>query len=219
MKKSFYSVSGQPLTLEIINHDKGQFREFVLAAPHFNFRKWLSLTLFLSCLSLACEVYIEDLWLLGAIFCLLCFALLIKLHRKIKMESVLVIPAVGLQHTTQYASGRRQTHFISQLHWKATVINEGITMQRVLFYLAIVLSSGSEQMKKGDADKSLEHEDDAEIAPASCCDSKKADCLGHETRILQTDSVYPLFLNLWPRLDVIRIVYAGILSTSIASDS
>ena len=55
-----------------------------------------------------------------------------------------VVSSLGLQHTTLYASGRRETFFLPHRRVKSVLIVEGITMQKILFYLAIVFNSEGE---------------------------------------------------------------------------
>jgi len=239
MRESLDCVSalGDGLRLEVIDHgDAGAAKEFIVAAPKFNFKKWLTLTLALSFISLTCEIYISDLRVLGAILCLLCFALLIKLRKKIKLESLLVVSSLGLQHTTMYASGRRETFFLSRQRLKSVLIIEGISMQKVLFYLAIVLNSKTELplsppspglARRSSRDiihpTSLSRENKQErstpdILPPSTSLSKipfsnKNTISTDDVRITTEDVVYPIFQSLWPRLDVLTVVYRGVQTT------
>jgi len=258
------SATGDSMTLEVVEHGEGgASKEFIIAAPKFNFKKWLSLTVLLSFVSLTCELYIADLRLLGAVLSLLCFALIVKLHKKIKLESLLVVSSLGLQHTTLYASGRRETFFLSRRRLKSVLIVEGITMQKVFFYLAIVINSDSAIPRHSTQTSSpSSFRDKLKTKPSSCqltpvsngshslypkpvtdnisasCDTASpisdaasdvatadVDCgcrLGgggggtlHTDccRISTRDIVYPLFQSLWPRLDVLTIIYRGVEKT------
>jgi len=60
-------------------------------------------------------------------------------------ESLLIVKNVGIEITTVFASGRKATKFIAWERISGTVINEVITMQQVLFYLAILLHGGVEE--------------------------------------------------------------------------
>jgi len=245
MRESFDCVSalGERLRLEVIEHgDSGASKEFIVAAPKFNFKKWLTMTVALSCISLTCELYISDLRVLGAILCFLCFALLIKLHKKIKLESLLVVSSLGLQHTTMYASGRRETFFLSRQRLKSVLIVEGISMQKVLFYLTIVLNPNRDlppllstaTNKNRDAltsappnsenrqrllNKMSEQERSAPDFPSThnaISSLVYPDCEG---RISTDHVVYPLFQSLWPRLDVLTLVYQGVQKTLFTNNS
>ena len=71
MRESLDCVSalGDGLRLEVIDHgDAGAAKEFIVAAPKFNFKKWLTLTLALRLVDLlmlskgresACECYTQ----------------------------------------------------------------------------------------------------------------------------------------------------------------
>lgn len=262
------------MRLEVIDHGgTGASKEFIVAAPKFNFKKWLTLTLALSFISITCEIYISDLRILGAILCLLCFALLVKLHKKIKLESLLVVSSFGLQHTTMYASGRRETFFLSRQRLKSVLIVEGISMQKVLFYLAIVLNSktdllpslpptvaskrkhvnstaspqtSNDQSLPNECSRENEQKLSTELQPefsasaiistsplndaSTSTTSSLVNCrsgnrisaadfnvndvnLEPKERISTDDIVYPLFQSLWPRLDVLTLVYRGVQKT------
>ncbi|NWI85640.1 PIGH acetylglucosaminyltransferase, partial [Pitta sordida] len=75
----------------------------------------------------------------AAIFITL-IGLIIYLHFvKIDQESLLVIGSLGIQVTSSYASGKESTTFIEMGKVKDVVINEAIHMQRVIYYLCILL--------------------------------------------------------------------------------
>ncbi|KFW95012.1 Phosphatidylinositol N-acetylglucosaminyltransferase subunit H, partial [Phalacrocorax carbo] len=75
----------------------------------------------------------------AAIFITL-IGLIIYLHFvKIDQESLLVIGSLGIQVTSSYASGKESTTFIEMVQVKDVVINEAIHMQKVIYYLCILL--------------------------------------------------------------------------------
>lgn len=231
------SAFGNTMTLEVVDHgDDGASKEFIVSAPKFDFKKWLFLTSLLSLLSITCEIYIVDLRLLGGILSILCCALILKLHKKIKLESLLVISSLGLQHTTLYASGRRKTFFLPHRRLKSVLIVEGISMQKILFYLAIVLNSEGPLPRRhtltamnsdnSPVEKSNVH--NSFLANLSSA-SKTRDPLSRldpnpitevssvshplNCRISTVDTVYPLFQSLWPRLDMLTVIYRGVQKT------
>ncbi|CAM9856141.1 unnamed protein product [Discosporangium mesarthrocarpum] len=68
-------------------------------------------------------------------------------HRLIvKEESLLVIPDLGVQIATKYADGRETTQFLDRAKIKEVLINEGITMQRVIFYMAFIVVGQDEMV-------------------------------------------------------------------------
>ncbi|XP_025951625.1 phosphatidylinositol N-acetylglucosaminyltransferase subunit H isoform X2 [Dromaius novaehollandiae] len=75
----------------------------------------------------------------AAIFITL-IGLIVYLHFvKIDQESLLVIGSLGIQVTSSYASGKESTTFIEMSQVKDVVINEAIHMQKVIYYLCILL--------------------------------------------------------------------------------
>ncbi|XP_030307646.1 phosphatidylinositol N-acetylglucosaminyltransferase subunit H isoform X2 [Calypte anna] len=81
----------------------------------------------------------NSLVLSAAIFITL-IGLIIYLHFvKIDQESLLVIGSLGIQVTSSYASGKESTTFIEMSRVKDVVINEAIHMQKVIYYLCILL--------------------------------------------------------------------------------
>ncbi|XP_041069807.1 phosphatidylinositol N-acetylglucosaminyltransferase subunit H isoform X3 [Carcharodon carcharias] len=66
--------------------------------------------------------------------------MILHLHLfKIDQESVLIIGSVGVQMNTLYASGRESVRFIEMKKVKDIVINEAFYMQKVIYYLCILL--------------------------------------------------------------------------------
>ncbi|CAM9426126.1 unnamed protein product, partial [Phaeothamnion confervicola] len=63
----------------------------------------------------------------------------------VREESLLVIQELGVQLTVKYADGREKSKFIDRAKIKAVIINEGVTMHRVVFYMAFVVE-GSDCM-------------------------------------------------------------------------
>uniref|UniRef100_A0A9L0JTH7 Phosphatidylinositol glycan anchor biosynthesis class H n=1 Tax=Equus asinus TaxID=9793 RepID=A0A9L0JTH7_EQUAS len=58
---------------------------------------------------------------------------------KIDQETLLIIDSLGIQMTSSYASGKESTTFIEMGKVKDLVINEAIYMQKVIYYLCILL--------------------------------------------------------------------------------
>ncbi|XP_078001212.1 phosphatidylinositol N-acetylglucosaminyltransferase subunit H-like [Glandiceps talaboti] len=54
-------------------------------------------------------------------------------------ESLLVMASTGLQYTTTYRTGRQQSVFIPFENIQDVVINEGITMHSVIYYLVVLI--------------------------------------------------------------------------------
>lgn len=86
------------------------------------------------------EVTEKNSMVLSAAIFLTLIGLIIYLHFvKIDQESLLVIGSLGIQVTSSYASGKESTTFIEMSQVKDVVINEAIHMQKVIYYLCILL--------------------------------------------------------------------------------
>ncbi|CAM9214170.1 unnamed protein product [Chrysoparadoxa australica] len=70
-----------------------------------------------------------------------CVALLFVmwLRSGVLEESVLVIKGRGVRLSTRYGSGKECAEFLDMKQMQRAIINEGITMHRVVFYLGFVL--------------------------------------------------------------------------------
>lgn len=148
--KECQDIYGQKLLFQAIKHDSMSFcNEYVIERSAFSMRRWVCLTFLFSLIALQYEVYTRDTSLLGIVLVLLCIVLIAKLHLKVKQESLLVMTSIGLQFTTTFATGRQNSKFIHQCHIKDVVINEGITMHRVIFYLAVLLNDASHPLGVG----------------------------------------------------------------------
>lgn len=140
-------VYGQKLLFHAIQHDSTSLcNEYIIERSPFSIKRWVCLTILFSACALQYEVYNRDISILGLALIFLCIILITKLHSKVKQESLLVIASIGLQFTTTFATGRQASKFIHQCHIKDVVINEGITMHRVLFYLAVLLKDASQPL-------------------------------------------------------------------------
>ncbi|XP_058017869.1 phosphatidylinositol N-acetylglucosaminyltransferase subunit H isoform X2 [Ahaetulla prasina] len=62
----------------------------------------------------------------------------------VSQESLLIIDSLGIQMTSSYASGKESTTFIEMNQVKDVVINEAIYMQKVIYYLCILLQDPTE---------------------------------------------------------------------------
>ncbi|XP_060243745.1 phosphatidylinositol N-acetylglucosaminyltransferase subunit H isoform X3 [Meriones unguiculatus] len=58
---------------------------------------------------------------------------------KVDQETLLIIDSLGIQMTSSYASGKENTTFIEMDKVKDVIINEAIYMQKVIYYLCILL--------------------------------------------------------------------------------
>ncbi|XP_073204514.1 phosphatidylinositol N-acetylglucosaminyltransferase subunit H isoform X2 [Lepidochelys kempii] len=87
----------------------------------------------------------ENSMVLSAAIFITLIGLIVYLHFvKIDHESLLVIGSLGIQMTSSYASGKENTTFIEMSQVKDVVINEAIYMQKVIYYLCILLQDPGE---------------------------------------------------------------------------
>lgn len=86
---------------------------------------WLSLQ---NSMVLSAAIFITLLGLLGYLHFV-----------KIDQETLLIIDSLGIQMTSSYASGKESTTFIEMGKVKDVIINEAIYMQKVIYYLCILL--------------------------------------------------------------------------------
>ncbi|CAM9951673.1 unnamed protein product [Scytosiphon promiscuus] len=76
----------------------------------------------------------------GLLVVLGCVAWGLGCRSRVREESLLVVRELGVQVTTKYVDGREKSTFLDKAKIKAILINEGITMHRVVFYLAFVVA-------------------------------------------------------------------------------
>ncbi|CAB1119135.1 unnamed protein product [Ectocarpus sp. CCAP 1310/34] len=76
----------------------------------------------------------------GLVVALFCLAWSLGCRSRVREESLLVVRELGVQVTTTYVDGREKSTFLDKAKIKAILINEGITMHRVVFYLAFVVA-------------------------------------------------------------------------------
>lgn len=76
--------------------------------------------------------------------CLLITARFIrKLFWGVKKETILVIKSLGIQITTTYHSNFKSSTFIPWHSVGDVIINEAVLMQRVIYYLAVLVNANS----------------------------------------------------------------------------
>lgn len=147
VKKECEDVFGNNVTFYSVSHGlPANCKEYIVAKEAFNFKRWILFMTVFTLLAFYCELYNRDISSLGAIFLFLCFILIVKLHLKVKEESLLVMASLGLQFTTTFVTGRRASQFIDQQNIQDVVLSEGIMMHRVLYYLAVLLKDANEQL-------------------------------------------------------------------------
>ncbi|XP_046371811.2 phosphatidylinositol N-acetylglucosaminyltransferase subunit H-like isoform X1 [Haliotis rufescens] len=89
--------------------------------------------------ALCVDLHTKDIYHLWSISAVLFGVLVFKLYTKVHREVILILPTVGVQLKTEYMLGLKCTKFIDLSHIRDIIINEAITMQSVISYLAVLL--------------------------------------------------------------------------------
>ncbi|XP_033917741.1 phosphatidylinositol N-acetylglucosaminyltransferase subunit H isoform X2 [Melopsittacus undulatus] len=111
-ERRYRSASGGPIALRARQHS-ASCRELAVRCPRLQLRSLSAVT--------------SAVWLAA-------YGLFV-----LSQESLLVIGSLGIQVTSSYASGKESTTFIEMSRVKDVVINEAIHMQKVIYYLCILL--------------------------------------------------------------------------------
>lgn len=147
------NINGKEIRLQIIVHDDKLCHEFVIESPKFCFKRWLMWTAFFNILGYYAQLHSQDSRLMIGLIVVLLILTLIKLNFKVKKESLLVIASIGVQLTTTFSSGRTTSMFYDVTHVKDIVINEAITMHRVIYYLVLLLDRCSTSEEEEDVSR------------------------------------------------------------------
>ncbi|NWH80241.1 PIGH acetylglucosaminyltransferase, partial [Piaya cayana] len=135
----YSSTSGAALALRRLRHSVS-CRELAVRAPRLRLRSLSAATSAAWLAAYGLFVLSENSMVLSAAIFITLIGLIIYLHFvKIDQESLLVIGSLGIQVTSSYASGKESTTFIEMSQVKDVVINEAIHMQKVIYYLCILL--------------------------------------------------------------------------------
>lgn len=117
--------------------------EFIVHHPSFN-----NFGLDLICFSVVAAMvsfYIgissRDNCVLVCVSALLCLVLILRFFLKISSEKVTILSSLGVQIESTFFFGNKSTHFIDVNTIKDIVINEGITMHTIIYYLVILLKN------------------------------------------------------------------------------
>ncbi|XP_074146550.1 phosphatidylinositol N-acetylglucosaminyltransferase subunit H isoform X2 [Sminthopsis crassicaudata] len=115
-------------------------REFCLSCPRLSLRSLTATTCTVWLVAYGLFTLCQNSMVLSAAIFITLLGLLGYLHFvKIDQETLLIIGSLGIQMTSSYASGKESTTFIEMGKVKDVVINEAIYMQKVIYYLCILL--------------------------------------------------------------------------------
>ncbi|KAM5274297.1 phosphatidylinositol N-acetylglucosaminyltransferase subunit H isoform 1-T1 [Ctenodactylus gundi] len=115
-------------------------REFCISCPRLSLHSLTAVTCTVWLAAYGLFILWENSMILSAAIFITLLGLLGYLHFvKIDQETLLIIESLGIQMTSSYASGKESTTFIEMGKVKDIVINEAIYMQKVIYYLCILL--------------------------------------------------------------------------------
>ncbi|NWU68908.1 PIGH acetylglucosaminyltransferase, partial [Pterocles burchelli] len=138
-ERRYRSSSGAPIALRCRQHSASCW-ELAVRCPRLQLRSLSAVTSAIWLAAYGLFVLSENSMVLSAAVFITLIGLIIYLHFvKIDQESLLVIGSLGVQVTSSYASGKESTTFIEMSQVKDVVINEAIYMQKVIYYLCILL--------------------------------------------------------------------------------
>ncbi|NXO03440.1 PIGH acetylglucosaminyltransferase, partial [Rhinopomastus cyanomelas] len=138
-EQRYFSASGAPLWLRRRQHS-ASCRELAVRGPRLQLRSLSAATSAVWLAAYGLFVLCQNSMVLSAAIFITLIGLIIYLHFvKIDQESLLVISSLGIQVTSSYASGKESTTFTEMGQVKDVVISEAIHMQKVIYYLCILL--------------------------------------------------------------------------------
>ncbi|XP_028677721.1 phosphatidylinositol N-acetylglucosaminyltransferase subunit H [Erpetoichthys calabaricus] len=148
--EAFSDINGNRISLDCQRHSDF-CGEFTVSSPKLSFLKVTGCTCALWLCAYTIFFFTEVTEVLSVAIMLSLVGMMGHLHfLKIDHESLLVIGSLGIQMTSSYASGRESTTFIEMSKVKDVVINEAIYMQRVIYYLCILLKEPLHPNEVGD---------------------------------------------------------------------
>ncbi|KAL7641866.1 UNVERIFIED_CONTAM: hypothetical protein RMT77_007740 [Armadillidium vulgare] len=102
---------------------------------------WIMVTLAICLIGFVFKLHeYHPLLLSSAIFIQL-LILAYRIHVKVISEILLIVYGLGIQSTTEFYTGKYKTKFIPWCSIKDIVIPETVTMQQVVYFMAILLKS------------------------------------------------------------------------------
>ncbi|XP_066884408.1 phosphatidylinositol N-acetylglucosaminyltransferase subunit H isoform X2 [Kogia breviceps] len=138
-EQSFSDICGGRLALQRRCYSPSCL-EFCLSCPRITLRSLTAVTCTVWLVAYGLFTLCENSMILSAAIFITLLGLLGYLHFvKIDHETLLIIDSLGIQMTSSYASGKESTTFIEMGEVNDVVINEAIYMQKVIYYLCILL--------------------------------------------------------------------------------
>uniref|UniRef100_A0A3P9PE53 Phosphatidylinositol glycan anchor biosynthesis, class H n=1 Tax=Poecilia reticulata TaxID=8081 RepID=A0A3P9PE53_POERE len=137
--EAFSNISGKAISLDCQTHSSF-CREFTVSSPKMSIGKVMVYTCSVWLLAYAVFFFTENTAVLSSAILITLTGMMLHIHFvKVDHESLLVIGSLGIQVSSNYASGREVTTFIEMSRIKDIVINEAI-----IYYLCVLLKEPSE---------------------------------------------------------------------------
>ncbi|XP_069604344.1 phosphatidylinositol N-acetylglucosaminyltransferase subunit H [Ranitomeya imitator] len=142
--KAYMDVYGNAITLQQQTYGD-TCQDFTVTSAKLSVRSLASWTCTVWIAAYAVFFYTQHSAVLTAAILVSIVGLLLYLHLvKVDHESLLILGSLGIQTTTTYASGRERTVFVEMCRVQDVVINEGLSLHRVNYYLCLLLRDPSE---------------------------------------------------------------------------
>ncbi|KAG8554616.1 hypothetical protein GDO81_003848 [Engystomops pustulosus] len=137
--KEYTDIYGNKITLQQQSYND-TCQDFTITSSKMSLRSLTTWTCSVWIVAYAVFYYTQHSAVLTAAILFSIVGLLLYLHLvKVDHESLLILGSLGIQTTSTYASGRENTVFIEMCRVQDVVINEGISMHRVNYYLCLLL--------------------------------------------------------------------------------
>ncbi|KAM6965741.1 phosphatidylinositol N-acetylglucosaminyltransferase subunit H [Aplochiton taeniatus] len=135
----FTDIDGKAISLECQSHSSF-CREFTISSAKMSIGRVMVYTCTVWLLAYVVFFFTQNTAVLSSAIIITLVGMMIHIHFvKIDHESLLIIGSLGIQVSSSFASGRESTTFIEIGKIKDIVINEAIYMQRVIYYLCVLL--------------------------------------------------------------------------------
>ncbi|KAG0710319.1 Phosphatidylinositol N-acetylglucosaminyltransferase subunit H [Chionoecetes opilio] len=142
----FKNVHGEPIFVNVrLNQQSSNKRaiEVNVSGGRIQLLPWIRYTLFLTALAFVTQFHTLHMgWLCTAVLMQLA-TFMYRIHGKIVSESLLVVAGLGIQTTATFYMGKQHTRFIPWGSVVNIIIAETISMQRVLFYMILLVKEES----------------------------------------------------------------------------
>ncbi|KAF7690578.1 phosphatidylinositol N-acetylglucosaminyltransferase subunit H [Silurus meridionalis] len=143
-QEEFTDINGNPIQFSC--QDFSPFcREFTVSSSKLSLLRVLMFTCTVWLLAYTGFYLTQNTAVLSAAIMVTLLGMLLHIHFvKVDHETLLIVGSLGVQLSSAYASGRESTTFIEMSRIKDIVINEAIHMQRIIYYLCILLKDHTE---------------------------------------------------------------------------